>query len=319
MKRLLSVVFAMMFFLTSLTGCIKPYKTPIIETIATDEDAILVPLVGGIEGQEQADTDKYVKEDLIYTKEVEIPQRWVQTGRFNWNGEYRPSAKLIIISRAPESREWVDASDEGTSTSKQGFDVESKDSIGFSFGVVATAQVTDTVKYANKYGERPLTNVMDAEIRNYVQSILSDVATSYTLDEIDKMKVEAVSNLRAEIIPTFAEFGITVTSIGFKGGLTYEDPEIQKAFNDVIVAEKSREAQLLINEKEKSQVETANSNKIAKAQAEAEEARIKAQNWEVYYKIRQLDIQEIYAQALLEHGLPNTMLGDLNDIILNLE
>lgn len=306
----------------ALTGCVKPYETPIIESIATDESAVMVPLVGDVDGQDTTEALEYYKENMVYTKEVTIPQRWVKTGRdflgLFPNGEYRPSAKLIKVSRAPESREWVDASDEGTSTNKQGFDVESKDSIGFSFGVVATAQVEEDgfIMFLAQYGGRQLTSVMDAEIRNHVQAILSDVATKYDLENIDEMKKEAISEVRAQVIPYFKDRGITVTNLGFKGGLTYEDESIQKAFNAVITAEKQRDAQVLENERLSSKNATENEIKIAKALAEAEEAQIKAKNWAIYSKIRELDLEEKYLDTW-DGVLPVTVLGD-SDVIMDL-
>jgi hypothetical protein len=296
MKRI-SLLAAMIMLSLSLTGCVRPYQKPIIETVETHESAVMIALVGDTENQEQAKSEEFYMENMVYAKEVEIPTRWIKTGR-NFlgifpQGEWRPSAMLIKVSRAPESREWVDGTG-GTSSVNQGFDVESKDSIGFSFGVVATAQVEESniAKFLYRYGGRQLASVMDEEIRNHVQSILSDVATKYTLENIDAMKLEAIAEVRKHVIPYFKERGIAVTNIGFKGGLAYEDKEIQKAFNSVIVAEKNRDAQVLENERLASKNVTENEIKIAKAKAEAEEAQIKARNWEVYSKIRNFDLRE---------------------------
>ena len=277
MKRfkLLFLMASMLFALSSLTGCMKPYKKPIIETIETNESAVMISLIGDTENQEQAKSEQFYKDNMVYAKEVEIPQRWVQTGRLSNSGQWRPSAKLIKISRTPVSREWIDGSG-GTSSKNQGFDVESKDSIGFSFGVVATAQIeeADVAKFLYLYNGRQLETIMDEEIRNHVQGILSDVATQYDLENIADMKLDAIKQVREIVIPYFEERGITITNIGLKGGLWYEDKAIQDAFNKVIVAEKERDAQVLKNEQLATKNKTENEIKINTAKAEAEANRV---------------------------------------------
>lgn len=312
-------IIALLALTVTLSGCIKPFKKPIIETIEPNESAVMIQLVGDNSNQDQAKSEQFYKDNMVFVKEVEIPQYEVKTGRMYWSIDWRPAARLIKVSRAPESRDWINGTD-GTSSVNQGFDVESKDSIGFSFGVVAAAQIDEVnvAKFLYIYSDRPLEKIMDAEIRNHIQAILSDVATKYTLDEIDIMKQEAISTVRDIVIPYFAERGITITNIGLKGGLWYEDVAIQRAFNNVIVEQKAAIAQIAANEKLDLAAATLNGIKIKNATADKEAAEIRESAWEVYAAMRQIEIQEVYAQALLEHGFPTTLVGESTSMILDI-
>ena len=64
-----------------------------------------------------ADTsaEDYLKSRLVQQKRIEIPYRWKPTSRIpNW-GKWIPSARLVIVDRAPENRLWVVDRDKGTS------------------------------------------------------------------------------------------------------------------------------------------------------------------------------------------------------------
>ena len=325
MKRQLNKVaslLAVMLLVFSLAGCRK-FQTPIIETIAPNESAVLIQLYGDNTNQEQAKSEQFYKENLVYNKEITLGQRWVKTGRtilFFQQGDYRPTESLIKVSRVPVSREWVNGTD-GSTALNQGFDVESKDSIGFAFGVVVTAQVEERniAKFLYKYSSRQMEIIMDEEIRNHIQAVLSEVATKYTLGEIAEMKLVAISELEKQVVPYFAEKGITITNIGFKGGLWYEDKAIQIAFNDVIVKQKAEVAQLAENIRLETEAATIRQIGIDDANAYAEQARIKESVWETYAKMEEIEIRKMYVSALLEHGLPNTLVtGEGSSLILDI-
>ena len=65
--------------------------------------------------------------------------------------------------------------------------------------------------------------------------------------------------VKAYVIPYFKEYGITITVLGIKEDISYENPEIQKAID----AKFASEQELVIQQNK-------NEANIAKAQAEAE-------------------------------------------------
>ena len=126
---ILSLMFAMCI---GLTGCgIKPFDKPELVTIEASQTAFLIPLVGDTTEQASFQSEELLSQAMVATKEVQIPHRWVKTGRsiFIEKGEWRPSAKLIIVERTPETREWNSSKDNGTSRRNHAIYADSKESI----------------------------------------------------------------------------------------------------------------------------------------------------------------------------------------------
>ena len=116
-----------------LTGCRKPYDIPEFVTIEASQTAFLIPLTG--DTTEQA---SFESEEML---EQAIPHRWVQTGRRNWQGDWRPSAKLIVVERKPVSRSWE--SGDSAATSQNAIWGETSDGIGFYVGMSCSAQINE--------------------------------------------------------------------------------------------------------------------------------------------------------------------------------
>ena len=107
-KYLRNFMLAVMFVMGILTfaSCRKPYDKPEFKNIEASQTAFLVPLIGDTSDQGAFDSEELLLETKVATKEIQIPHRWVQTGRKHWQGEWRPSATLIIVERKPVSRSW---------------------------------------------------------------------------------------------------------------------------------------------------------------------------------------------------------------------
>ena len=253
----------------STTACVKPYDTPEFYTIEASQTAFLIPLVGDTTSQASFESEELLAQAKVATKEVQIPHRWVQTGRFGWQGEWRPSAKLIVVERTPETREWSSAKDNGTSTKNQAIYAESKESIGFSVGMNCSAQIyteDDAVKFLYSYNNKTLEQIMDSEIRSRVESKFVEECAKYSLNEILVNKEQIMNTVREDVTNYFGDKGITITVLGMKDGIEYEDEAIQTAINDKF----SSEQKLVTQE---------NNNKVivSKAEAEAEAQRIAAE------------------------------------------
>lgn len=267
-KLVLSILLAAMLT-GSLTSCIKPYDKPEFVTIEASQTAFLIPLVGDTTEQASFQSEELLEQAMVATKEVEIPHRWVQTGRGEWKGEWRDSAKLIIVERTPETREWSAEKTSGTSNVNQAIYAESSESIGFSVGMNCSAQIyteKDAVKFLYSYNNKTLAEIMDSEIRARVESKFVEECANYTLNDILKKKEVIMTAVRDDVTTYFADKGITITVLGMKDGIEYDDPEIQKAINEKFSSE-----QLLVTQE--------NNNKviISKAEAEAEAILIAAE------------------------------------------
>ena len=79
----------------STTGCgfIKPFDKPELVTIEASQTAFLIPLVGDTTDQASFQSEELLSQAMVATKEVQIPHRWVKTGRMPGSGEWRPSPR----------------------------------------------------------------------------------------------------------------------------------------------------------------------------------------------------------------------------------
>ncbi|MBQ8396681.1 MAG: hypothetical protein IJX53_00605 [Clostridia bacterium] len=265
MKKLLITLVLIAMTLT-FTGCVRPYDTPEFVTIEPSQTAFLIPLVGDTEQQASFESEELLANAKVAMKEVQIPHRWVQTGRWDWVGEWRPTAKLVIVERKPETREWCSTDGVGTSAQNQAIYAESAESIGFSVGMNCSAQIDsekDAVRFLYSYNNKTLADIMDSEIRARVESNFVEQCAKRTLNEILVEKEEIMAAVRADVEAYFSAKGITITVLGMKDGLEYDDPQIQTSINEKF----SSEQKLVTQENENKRI-------LSEAQAIAEANRI---------------------------------------------
>lgn len=262
-----------------LLGACKPYDKPEFVTIKPNQTAFVIPLEGKTSEQGQFESESYLEESQVATKRIEVPHKWVKTGRMSGSGEYMDTIKVIVVDRYPETREWAN---------KKAFIGESKDSVKFEQGISATAQIeeADAAKFLYKYSGKSLEEVMDKEIKNKVGSVLLEKYSSMTIEEIRANKKSVLTYVEKEVLPYFKERGITLSNIGFIGDMKYTDSKIQEAINKKFNAEENAKAQA---------IESAADVKKAKAEAEANTIRSKSMK----------EIQEMRELTLKEKELDN--------------
>lgn len=266
MKKIISLLLVLIMCCTMFTGCRKPYDKPEFVTIEPHQTAFLIPLIGDTTNQASFESEEMLMQAKVSTKEIQIPHRWVQTGRRHWQGEYRDTMALIIVDRSPVTREWSSTDGVGTSAVNQAIYAESSESIGFSAGMNCSAQIyseEDAVKFLYCYNNKPLSEIMDSEIRARVESKFVEECASRTLNEILTEKEEIMKSVRDDVTTYFAGRGITITVLGMKDGLEYDDATIQKSINDKF----SSEMKLTTQKNENERI-------VSEAQAMAEANRI---------------------------------------------
>lgn len=266
MKKIISLLLVLIMCCTMFAGCRKPYDKPEFVTIEPHQTAFLIPLIGDTGNQASFESEELLMEAKVAAKEIQIPHRWVQTGRKHWQGEYRDTMALIIVDRSPVTREWSSTDGVGTSAVNQAIYAESSESIGFSAGMNCSAQIyseEDAVKFLYCYNNKPLSEIMDSEIRARVESKFVEECASRTLNEILTEKEDIMKSVREDVTTYFEERGITITVLGMKDGLEYDDTTIQKSINDKF----SSEMKLTTQENENQRI-------ISEAEAKAEANRI---------------------------------------------
>ena len=265
-KKLLVLMLVIVMACTLFTGCRRPYDKPEFVTIEASQTAFLIPLVGDSTTQSAFESEELLLDHKVATKEIQIPHRWVQTGRRHWAGNWRPSSVLIVVERKPVSRSWESGNSAAESANRAIFG-GSSDNIGIYVGMNCTAMIEekDAAKFLYRYNNTPLETIIDTDIKKMVEDRFNVETAKYTSTELGAKKGEIMEAVKAYVIPYFKEYGITITVLGLKEDISYENEEIQKAID----AKFASEQELIIQQNK-------NEANIAKAQAEAEAILIAA-------------------------------------------
>ena len=273
MKKIFLVVIALVMML-SLASCVRPYDRPEFKTIEASQTAFLIPLVGDTNNQASFESEELLAQAKVATKEIQIPHRWVQTGRWHWVGRWQSSATLIVVERKPVSRSWESGNTTAESANKAIFG-ETADAIGVYVGMNCTAMIEEknATKFLYRYNNTPLETIIDTDIKKKVEDEFNMITAKYKSTELHAHKEEIITGIKNTVIPYFEEYGITITVLGLKEGISFENPEIQEALDakfaseqDLVIQQNKNEAALAKAEADAQAIIIA-----AKAQAEANE------------------------------------------------
>jgi regulator of protease activity HflC (stomatin/prohibitin superfamily) len=123
----------------------------------------------------------------------------------------------------------------------------------------AMIEEKDAAKFLYRYNSTPLETVIDTDIKKLVEDRFNIETAKYTSTELGAKKGEIMEAVKEFVVPYFEEYGITITVLGMKEGVSYENDEIQKAID----AKFASEQELVIQQ---------NKNEAALAKAEADAA-----------------------------------------------
>ena len=281
-----------------LSGCVKPYDKPEFVEIKPNQTAFVIPLEGKTSEQGKFESEDFLEKAQVATKRIEIPHKWLKTGRFANSGKYVDTIRVIVVDRYPETRQWA---------GKKAFVGESMDSVKFNQGISVTAQIQeeDSAKYLYRNAGKDLKTVVDNEVHDYIGSVLLEQYSSKTIEEIRSDKSAVLGAVRTKVVPYFKELGITITNLGFVDDMKYLDPAIQEAINKKFNAQEEAKAQEAINEKNEAQ-----------AISESKQAQEKANAMKTLSEMKELEIQEAWVEKW--NGVLPTYIGGEDTSILNM-
>lgn len=258
-----------------LTSCTRPYDTPEFITIQPSQTAFLVPLIGDTDNQASFESEEMLLNAKVATKEIQIPHRWVQTGKRDWQGEYRATATLIIVERKPVSRSW-ESGDSAAASSNKAIFGETADAIGIYVGMNCTAMIEerDAAKFLYRYNNTPLETIIDTDIKKMVEDEFNRATSQYKSTELHTNKSTIIETVKTNVTNYFKEYGITITVLGIKEGFSFENPEIQKALDAKFESEQDLVIQQNKNEAALAKAEAEAEAKLIAAKAAAEALRI---------------------------------------------
>lgn len=270
-KKLIVLLLVIIMSCTLFTGCRKPYDKPEFVTIEASQTAFLIPLVGDTTTQSAFESEDLLNEAKVATKEIQIPHRWVQMGRRHWYGEWKPSATLIVVERKPVSRSW-ESGDSAASSSNRAIFGGSSDNIGIYVGMNCTAMIEekDAAKFLYRYNNTPLETIIDNDIKKLVEERFNIETSKYTSTELGAAKGEIMEAVKNYVVPYFKDYGITITVLGIKEDISYENKEIQKAIDAKFASEQELVIQLNKNEAALAKAEADAKAMIMAAEAQAQ-------------------------------------------------
>ena len=123
----------------------------------------------------------------------------------------------------------------------------------------------DAAKFLYRYNNTPLETIIDTDIKKMVEDRFNIETALVTSTELGAKKGEIMEAVKNYVVDYFKDYGITITVLGLKEGISFENPEIQKALD----AKFASEQELVIQQNK-------NEANIAKAEAEAEAILIAA-------------------------------------------
>lgn len=306
--------FGLLVLLTG-SGCRRPFEPVKLEVIKSNEEAFLLPLIGDGKKQSASDNEEYLRGNLVYGKQVRIPQQWVTKGyeTFGPNGEWRDSGLLIKVDKSPVTREWTADPNTGTGNKNEALWVMTSDQVEFSIGWTVTARISnrdDAVKFLHNYPNGSLTNVLDTEVRAKLQAEFGLEVTDLPMDELRKNSTPHMLKVIKSVTAFFKDRGITITNLGITGGFIYKDKSILDTMVKVFNAEQERSIALAATnaQREKNQAVILKAQGEADAilktkKAEAEGIKMVAdaklyelqkttENFGLYVQLKQLELQK---------------------------
>lgn len=226
-----------------VSGC-TAYDTPEVVEVGPSETAFVIPLSGDTTQQQKFESSDFLKQYKVATKRILVTHTWLQTGHRSWEGHWIPAQRVIKVDRAPVTREWTEATGTGTTNRNEAIQSETSDSIAFTARMNCTAEVQelDTAQFLYKYSGRQLSDIIDLEIRNRIQSVFTEESAKVALRNLTPSKSRVMEKVRKLVIPYFKGFGITITNLGIQGEFTYNE-KVQDAINEVFLAAQRLRAQ----------------------------------------------------------------------------
>ena len=158
----------------------------------------------------------------------------------------------------------MSAGERGTSAKDQGIRFETAESVTLRTGVVISAFVKeeDASKFVYWFGARSaggtasdpqvnfasvilgksLAEVVDENVHRTVQAAMAKEFGRRTTDEAIHGKAAVIEAVEKEVRRVYEPMGITITTLGYAEGLTFDNPEIQKSIDMTFMAMKNAQS-----------------------------------------------------------------------------
>lgn len=278
------------------SSCV-PYKTLDVVEVQSNETAWAIPLDAmSKDGQVKFDSVAFLNQKKIASKRIMVDKVKRDTGRMYWDIEWIPTTRVIKVDRSLVTRQWTDGAG-GKSEDDFAIGVVTQDSVKLRVGLTITASIEedDASTYLYYHGARPLSEVLDQNIRSFAISELTKEYSQLNLNDAQVQGDEIYAKLFANAAKAFKPKGVSIQYLGNAEGLTYGDPTVQQAINARYLAE--QDAKTAKEQQEAQKIR--NATKVLNAQAEADAAKKLLDAKEATSFQNDLQVKMMMAQAQL--------------------
>lgn len=311
-----------MAVVTLFMASCAPYKTFDVVEVQSNETAWAIPLDAmSKDGQVKFDSVAFLNQKKIASKRIMVDKVKRDTGRMYWNIEWIPTTRVIKVDRSLVTRQWTDGAG-GKADDDNAIGVVTQDSVKLRVGLTITASIEedDASTYLYYHGARPLSEVLDQNIRSFAISELTKEYSQLNLNDAQVQGDEIYAKLFVNAAKAFKPKGVSIQYLGNAEGLTYGDPTVQQAINARYLAE--QDAKTAKEQQEAQKIR--NATKVLNAQAEADAAKKLLEAKEATLFQNDLQVKMMMAQASLtmsqrwNGGLPANIIPGNSPMLMNL-
>lgn len=300
MKKFSFAIALLFAMVTMFTGCVRPYDKPEYVEIGPNETAFVIPMFtdDNVKTEDQVHLNENVEfyqRNMVSSKLIQIPHKWIKTGRFARSGYYKGTVRVITVDLTPRSGNWL-------SNDANAIKVETAASQGITIPMSYTIRIKpeDAALYLSYYKAVDFQSVIDTQINRFFAQEAGKAFHNVEYKDVAKQRDIILSDAVEKTKAHFKAQGITIDQLAIVDGLVYDDKSLQTNIDE----QAKIQAQIVLEEQKANLIIKQKANKIAEANIEADVARAKASTLDIELKraraMQEIENTKLIAQAQAE-------------------
>lgn len=296
-----SFAIALLFAMAVMfTGCVRPYDKPEYVEIGPNETAFVIPMFtdDNVKTEDQVHLNENVEfyqKNMVSSKLIQIPHKWIKTGRFARSGYYKGTVRVITVDLTPRSGNWL-------ANDANAIKVETAASQGITIPMSYTIRIKpeDAALYLSYYKAVDFQSVIDTQINRFFAQEAGKSFHNVEYKDVAKQRDIILGDAVEKTKAHFKAQGITIDQLAIVDGLVYDDKSLQTNIDE----QAKIQAQIVLEEQKANLITKQKANKIAEANIEADVARAKASTLDIELKraraMQEIENTKLIAQAQAE-------------------
>lgn len=300
MRKILFALTLLAAVMVSFTGCVRPYDKPEYVEVGPNETAFVIPMFTdeNLKTEDQIHLNENVefyKKNMVSSKLIQIPHKWIKTGRFARSGYYKGTVRVITVDLTPRSGNWLQ-------NDKNAIKVETAASQGITIPMSYTVRIKpeDAALYLSYYKAVDFQSVIDTQINRFFAQEAGKAFHTVEYKDVAKQRDVILASAVDKTRDHFASQGITIDQLAIVDGLIYDDASLQTNIDE----QAKMQAQIVLEDQKALLITKQKANKIAEANIDADVARAKASTLDIELKRKraeqEIENTKIIAQAQAE-------------------